>query len=33
MKDKLCKAFCWCNKPGNKGSDFIKKVTVGPMEA
>jgi hypothetical protein len=28
MKDKLCKIFCWCNKKGNKGGDFIKKVKV-----
>jgi hypothetical protein len=31
IKSKLCKAFCWCNKPGNKGSDFIQTVQVGPM--
>ncbi len=29
IKDKLCKAFCWCNKPGNKGDDFVQKVPQG----
>jgi len=33
VKEKLCKAFCWCNKPGNKGGDFIKKVPGSPMMA
>jgi hypothetical protein len=30
VETKLCKVFCWCNKKGNKGSDFIKKTPVGP---
>jgi len=28
LEQKLCKIFCWCNKKGNKGGDFIKKVSV-----
>jgi len=27
LEQKLCKIFCWCNKKGNKGGDFIKKVS------
>jgi hypothetical protein len=30
LEKKLCKIFCWCNKKGNKGSDFIKR-TGGPI--
>jgi hypothetical protein len=32
LEQKLCKIFCWCNKNGNKGGDFIKKIS-GPMMA
>jgi len=30
LEQKLCKIFCWCNKKGNKGSDFVRKIPVGP---
>ncbi|HKD07244.1 MAG TPA: DUF4150 domain-containing protein [Bryobacteraceae bacterium] len=33
LEQKLCKIFCWCNKRGNKGSDFIQKVPVVPTKA
>ncbi len=34
LKNKLCKIFCWCNKPGNKGSDFINRIPFrGTLEA
>jgi|SRR6188768_1419702 len=26
LEDKLCHIFCWCNKKGNKGSDYIKRT-------
>jgi hypothetical protein len=26
LKQKLCTMFCWCNKKGNKGGDFIKRT-------
>lgn len=26
LEQKLCGIFCWCNKPGNKGKDYIKPV-------
>jgi hypothetical protein len=25
----LCKIFCWCDKAGNKGGDFVKKLPPG----
>jgi len=29
----LCKIFCWCNKHGNKGGDFIHRNPPGAMLA
>ena len=26
LEEKLCKIFCWCNKKGNKGGDYIKRT-------
>lgn len=30
LESKLCKIFCWCDKKGNKGDDFIEKIPVDP---
>lgn len=31
LEETLCKIFCWCNKKGNKGGDFIKRTgTMSP---
>ncbi len=30
LEKTLCKIFCWCNKKGNSGGDFINKVKMPP---
>lgn len=30
LQQKLCKIFCWCNKKGNGGGDFIEKIPMTP---